>query len=119
MSADYPHRLRITRGTGSPTPGTVDPETGVITPAVGGDSVQVVYDGRADVQDAGESLPRNATGQAVKESDATAFLADEKAGLAIEPNDTAEVFYLDADRTAEGEVKFVRELDGAVLIKYR
>lgn len=110
----YPHRLRVTRS--SATVGTQDPETGVITP--GGGTV-VVYDGFADVQDAGESLPVTTTGQAVKDSDATAFLENEVAGLDILPNDVAEVFYLDTDRSAEGEVKFVREFDGAVLLKFR
>jgi hypothetical protein len=111
---DYPYRLRVTRP--NPTPGVQDPETGVITP--GGADI-VLYDDKADVQDAGEAIPRTATGQPVKDADATAFLKDEEAGLAIEPGDVAEVFYLGTDRTAEGEVKFVRELDGAVLIRYR
>lgn len=79
----------------------------------------MIYDGRADVQDAGEAIPRNASGMPALEAEATAFLADEKTGLNIEPNDTAEVFYPDGERTAEGEVKFVRELDGVVLIRFR
>ncbi len=110
----YPQRLRITRAVAGG--GVQDPETGTMPdppPRL------VLYDGLADVQDAGESLPRTATGQPVKVADATAFLEDEEAGLAIEPDDVAEVFYLGTDRTAEGEVKFVREMDGAVLLKYR
>ena len=114
MSSDYPHRLRVTRS--NPTPGAVDPETGDVTP---GGADLVLYDGLADVQDAGEAVPRNASGMPALASDATAFLQDEKAGLAIEPNDVATVFYPGGERTAEGEVKFVRELDGAVLIVFR
>lgn len=110
----YPHRLRITRPASGG--GVQDPETGVFVPS---GVASTIYDATADVQDAGESLPRTATGQAVKDADATAFLANEAAGLAIEPGDVATVFYPNSDRTAEGEVKFVRELDGAVLIRYR
>jgi hypothetical protein len=110
---DFPYLLQVTRP--SPLPAVQDPETGVFTPH----PPQVIYDGQADVQDAGEALPRGSTGQAVKDADATVFLKDEVAGLAIEPNDVATVFYPGGDRTAEGEVKFVRELDGVVLIKYR
>ena len=107
----YPHRLRITRpGTG----GSQDPDTGEWTPA----TEVVAYDDWADVQDAGEAVPRTATGQPVKESDATAFLKDEEAGLEIAVDDKAVVTYPDG-RYAEGEVKFVRDLDGAVLIRYR
>jgi hypothetical protein len=114
VSLLYQYRLRVTRA--NPNPGTQDPETGVITP--GGPDI-VVYDNKADVQDAGEAIPRTATGQPTKEADATAFLFDEKAGLAIEPDDVATVYYPDGETTAEGEVRFVREMDGAVLIRYR
>jgi hypothetical protein len=112
--ADFPYRLRVTRA--NSTLGTFNTETGELT---AGGADQVLYDGRADVQDAGESVPRNTSGMPFLEADATVFLKDEKAGLAIEPNDVAVVYYPDSDRTAEGEVKFVRELDGAVLLKYR
>lgn len=110
----YPHRLRVTRA--SSTPGVQDPETGEIT---AGGAELVLYDGKADVQDAGESLPRNTSGMPALEADATAFLQDEEAGLAIEPNDVATVFYPNSDRSADGEVKFVREIDGALLLKFR
>ena len=114
MSFDFPHRLVVTRA--STTGGAQDPDTGVFVP---GGTDTVIYDGAADVQDAGEAVPRTFTGQAVKEADATAFLLDEATGLDIEPGDVAVVHYPDGERTAEGEVLFVRELDGTVLIRYR
>jgi hypothetical protein len=110
----YPYRLRVTRP--NPDPGSIDPETGIITPA--GPDI-VAYDGGADVQDLGEAVPRTATGQPIKESEATIFVADEKAGLNIVPEDTAIVTYPDGETTAEGEVKFYRETDGVVLVRYR
>lgn len=111
---DFPYRLTITRP--SEGGGTQDPETGVFTP---GSADQVIYDGPADVQDAGEAMPRTATGQPVKEADATAFLKNEDAALLIAADDKAVVTYPDGVTYAEGEVRFVRELDGVVLIRYR
>jgi len=96
--------------------GTQDPETGVFTPS---GPATLVAEGWFDVQDAGEALPRSSTGQAVKDSDSTWFAKDEAIILALEPGDVGTVRYPDSGLTAEGEVKFVRELDGAVLVKYR
>jgi hypothetical protein len=113
-SAEFQYRLRITRPVEGA--GTQDPETGVFTP---GGADQVIYDGKADVQDVGETVPRTATGQPVKEADATAFLQNEDAALLIAVDDKAFVYYPNGDFWAEGEVRFVRELDGTVLIRYR
>jgi NAD(P)-dependent dehydrogenase (short-subunit alcohol dehydrogenase family) len=73
VSLDYPYRLRVTRA-GTVTPGAYDPETGGFTPSTSGDTV--IYDGPADVQDAGESIPRTASGQPEKIANATAFLPE-------------------------------------------
>jgi hypothetical protein len=110
----YEHRLRVTRaGTGS---GTYDPETGTYT----GPPDVVLYDGPADVQDAGEAVPRTATGQPVRDANATAFIppSEREKLLAIEPDDVAQVFYPDSDRSADGKVAFVREFDESLTLRY-
>jgi hypothetical protein len=111
----YDYLLRITRpGTGQ---GTYNEDTGEYTPA----ALQVIYDGAADVQDRGEALPRNSTGQPVKVADATVFLPESKSDviLDVEPGDKAIVTYPDRSRTAEGEVAFANEMDASILVTYR
>lgn len=112
---DYPHRLRITRA--SATPGTYNPETGEIT---GGSPDPVLYDGPADVQDAGEAIPRLASGQPIKDANATAFIPPYRRAdlLAVEPEDVAQVFYPDSDRSADARVSFVREMDDSLTLRY-
>lgn len=114
-SLGYDYRLRITRK--SDAPAVQDPETGVWTEVAD----VVVYDGPADVQDRGESLPRRATGQPVKVADATLFLPEhlEHKVLEIAVEDKATVYYPNSDRFAEGEVKATNELDGTLLVTYR
>lgn len=110
----YEHRLRVTRA--STTPGTYDPETGAFTTS--GD--QVIYDGPADVQDAGESIPRLASGQPVKDANATAFVPPSRREelLGLIPEDVAQVFYPNSDRSADGKVAFVREFDESLTLRY-
>lgn len=117
MSLDYPYRLRVTRA-GTVTPGVYDPETGGFTPSTSGDTV--IYDGPADVQDAGESIPRTASGQPEKIANATAFLPEYARDALLEmiPEDTVEVFYPKSDRSADGKVAFVEEMSEFVTIRY-
>ena len=113
---EYPHRLRITRP--SSTTGTVSTETGDVA---GGGVPSVLYDGPADVQDAGEAVPANASGMPWLQSDATAFLppSEHEKLLTVQPRDAVEVFYPDSDRKAEGNVNQVRDFDDALLLVYR
>ena len=91
--SDYPHRLVFTR-------------EGV-----------VVLDAKADVQDAGASVPRNMTGQPGTEATATAYLADERAGVLVEQYD-AVTDYCPNGQIKVGEVDAAaRELDGAMLLR--
>jgi hypothetical protein len=87
----------------------------------GGSADEVVYDGLADVQDAGEAVPRTATGQPTKEADATAFLpkSQREALLSIAVDDAVRVFYPNSDRIADGEVRSTREFDLTVMVRYR
>lgn len=92
----YGHQLLITRFNGS--------------------TDTVVYDGPADVQDAGASIPRGMTGQPGKEAEATAFLPDESRVGLIEQYDEATVTTPEG-RVKLGEVSATRELDGVVLLR--
>lgn len=114
----YDHRLRITRASIT-TPGTYDPETGAYTGGTSGDTV--VLDCPADVQDAGESIPRGASGMPALQADATAFIPPSHRAelLAVVPQDVVTVYYPNTDRTAEGNVQMVRELDDVLLLVYR
>ncbi len=92
----YGHQLLITRPVGS--------------------TDEVIYDGPADVQDAGASIPRGMTGQPGKEAEATAFLPDESLVGLIEQYDEATVTTPEG-RVKLGEVSATRELDGVVLLR--
>lgn len=76
-----------------------------------------VLDAKADVQDAGASVPRNMTGQPGTEATATAFLMDESAGVLVEQYDHV------TDYCPNGQIKYgevsapARELDGAMLLR--
>lgn len=119
----YDYRLRITRTSevGSTGGGTQDSETGVYDAPGTGTGRTVVLDCPADVQDAGESIPRNAAGMPWLKSDATVFIPPSRHEdlMAVVPNDVAEVFYPNSDRTAEGNVAMVRDFDDALLLVYR
>lgn len=105
----YPHRIRTTRARiGAST----DPATGAFTPAE-----DVVYEGPADVQDAGEAKPRSASGMPDLRSEATAFLEDEAAVSAHLPEDHAEVTWEDGT-TSDATVAFARMLDGSLLLRF-
>jgi hypothetical protein len=90
VGIQYPHRLKIIR------------------------DLAVIYDGKADVQDAGAAIPRNMTGQPGVEAEATAFLAG--SGIGIEQYDEAEV-YTEDGRVKYGEVSYFREMDDVVLLR--
>ncbi len=109
----YPHRLTITRANSAA--GTQDADTGAF---VTGGAAVTVYNDRADVQDSGEAVPRGASGMPNVDAEASAFLADEAKLFDIMPNDDAVVTYPNG-RTADGNVLFVKELDGTVLLKFR
>lgn len=80
------------------------------------DGVQYL-DAVADMQDVGASIPRNMTGQPGKEAEATAFLLDEGAGVAIEQYDEVTA-YCPNGLVKYGEVSAApRELDGAILLR--
>ena len=88
----------------------------VVTRVVGATET-VIYDGKADLQDASfASTPRGFTGTPPQELEVPVFLADEEAGIGIAPHDVATVHYADG-RTKFGEVTVYRELDGAALVK--
>ena len=55
------------------------------------------------------------------QSDATGFLPEDQVGdlLGITPGDAVVVHYPRSDRTADGEILFVRELDESLLIRFR
>jgi hypothetical protein len=109
----YLHRLVVTRPAAGG--GTQDSDTGVWTPGPAG--VQTLYDGLADVQDAGESIPRNASGMPTLNSEGTAYLADEKRAYNIQPGDAVVVHYPEG-YTADAQVGFVRILDGVLLLRF-
>lgn len=122
---EYAHRVVLTRAPDEDDPEATgagqDPDTGQPTGPGGVPVTDVtVYDGPADVQDAGESVPRGATGQPIKKADATVFLPEEQrdALLDIRPDDRIVVYYPDSDRSADGEVVFVRELDESFTIRF-
>lgn len=110
----YPHRLTITDPA---TPqGTQDAATGAWTPDAGA-TAAVLYDGAADVQDVGAVIERDADGKPTLRSDATAFLADERALAAIPSGAPATVTW-DDGTTAEATVVRVRRLDGSLALQW-
>lgn len=96
--------------------GSHDPVTHVFTP--GGDDEEL-YNGSADVQDAGLAIRRDPTDQAVIQSDARAYLRKESTLATIEAKRksgqpmTAVVTWRDGT-TSQARVDRVRRLDGAV-----
>jgi hypothetical protein len=130
----YPHRLVITRpapveapaGGGSGAGGAVDDGGGfgggydAPTPSEPG-AVLTVLDTRADVQDVGEATPRRATGLPMLNTQATAFLADERKVMDVEPGDHAVVTWNPGaadERTSDAEVLFARLHDGTVMLRF-
>lgn len=77
----------------------------------------LVLNAKADVQDAGASIPRNMTGQPGTEATATAYLQDERLGVLVEQFDEV-TDYAPNGQIKVGEVETpARELDGAMLLR--
>jgi hypothetical protein len=113
--SDYPHTLRITRGSTDPGAGGQDVD-GVWTPDPGQPQEVVLYDGPADVQDGGDTVERDNAGSPTAISNAVAFLADESQLSLILPNDAAKVTWADGSVT-QAAVNKVRKLDGTIFLK--
>lgn len=105
----YPHRWRVVRAGA----GSQDPDTGAWVPGAG----EVVYDGAADCQDEGETVRRDTEGREVAISDATLYLADERAAARHKVGDRGVVTWEDGT-TSDAEVARVVRLDGKLHLKW-
>lgn len=107
-----PHRLVITRpGEG----GVQDRETGQWVPA----PPVHLYDGGADVQDAGVVLSRAEDGTPALTSDAAAYPDDWSQVGRIRPDDDVRVQWEDEGASeSTGTVLRVRRLDGVIFIRW-
>lgn len=114
----YPHRVKVERAAAG---GSTDPDTGVFTP---GGAATVIHDGPGDVQDVGESRPRNSAGMPQLNSEASVFLLDESAIMDVMPGDQVTVGWesaalgFDVQRTSDAEVAFARVIDGSLLLRF-
>lgn len=109
--SEYPHHIRVTR------PGPIvgqDPDTG--QPEYGEEGL--LYDGPADVQDAGEVLARSPDGTPTEMSDATVFLPETAPLSAIMEEDHVLIDWNDGSPTDDAQVAKRRRLDGSLLLKY-
>lgn len=116
---DYPHKIKIYRAAGvgiDPTPATQDPDTGRTTDVNLLDDDTTIWEGRCDVQDKGEVIQRDQAGQPTLESDATCFLAKERAVSIVNINDRVTVTWEDGS-TQNAVVLQKRRLDGALLLR--
>jgi hypothetical protein len=111
-AGDIPYRERVliaVPGAG----GVQDPTTGIWSAA----PAQTIYEGVADVQDAGAALRRDASGRLVESWDAVAFLppAAEKAGVLarIRPDQAVTITWADGSHASAAVVR-ARRIDGAV-----
>lgn len=95
--------------------GSQDPNTGAWTP--GSTAASVLYQGSADVQDVGTVLARDPTGEPTDVSDATVFLADDSVLPGLKSSYKVDITYRNG-KTQSGQIKQVRQLDGAVLIEW-
>ena len=111
---DWPHKLRIARAT-APGGGSQN-DDGVWLDNADQDDDTVVYDDKADVQDAGKALERDNLGSPTNPSSAIAFLKDERKIKDIKPGDVAEITWEDGTKD-KATVLRVRRIDGALALK--
>lgn len=115
---DYPHTITIYRpaGAADPTPITQDPDTGHTTDSNLTDDNTTVWEGRCDVQDVGEVLKRDQAGQPILESDATCFLAKERAVSLVNDGDKVTITWEDKS-TSDAIVLAKRRIDGVLSLR--
>jgi hypothetical protein len=120
----YPHWIRVTTPT-EPTPvvGGTDDGGGFGTPTEGpAPDERTVLDCACDVQDVGQVVPARALGLPNLDADTTVFVADERALFDV-PNGSNATVTLDPEsdtpvQVMQGEVTYVRALDGALLVRF-
>jgi len=115
---DYPHTITIyrTAGVSDPTPASQDPDTGRTTDADTSDDNTTIWKGRCDVQDVGEVIKRDQAGQPTLESDATCFLAKERAVSLVNDGDRVTITWED-ESTSDAIVLARRRLDGVLSLR--
>jgi hypothetical protein len=115
---NYPHQITVYRpaGNADPTPIVQDPDTGHTADSDLTDDNTTVWTGRCDVQDIGEVLKRDPAGQPVLESDATCFLAKERAVTLVEDGDLVTITWED-QTTSDAQVLSRRRLDGVLALR--
>ena len=113
----YMQRLRVTRAGAAP-PGVQDPDTGVFTPDPG-NTADVIYDNRADVQDVNAVVRRGILGEPKPDTNAIVFLLGRYAVATIREGDLAVVTWDDPAHTQQSaEVNAVRRLDDTLELRY-
>lgn len=114
----FPHHLKVTRGGSGGAEGSLDPDTGIWTPAESPAADLVLYDGAADVQDPGTMIRRTQEYIPVMNasSDLTAFLYDERAIRKIKNNDQAEVTWEDGSVETFTVVRS-HHIDGSITLR--
>ena len=113
--SDFPHQLRIFRGTVAS--GGTQSDDGVWSDNPAAEDDNEVYNDRADVQDAGSTLERDNLGSPSNPSNAVAFLRDEKAIGDIKVGDLADITWEDGSKD-KAVVSKKRRLDGTVFLRY-
>lgn len=115
---DYPHLITIYRSAAGadPTPPVQDPDTGRTDDVDASDDNTTVWKGRCDCQDVGEVLKRDQAGAPTLESDATCFLAKERAVTLVNDGDLVTITWED-QTTSDAQVLARRRLDGVLALR--
>lgn len=117
----WPHRVVIERQVGGEDGGGgQDEDTGVPTPAPGGDTT-TIHEGRADVQDAGVAIEQDTTGRVTRTADAVMFLQDESVIPSLKDGDQVSIYWQPAVDDADvstGSIEKIVRLDGKVFLRY-
>lgn len=113
----YSQRLRLERPADA-TAGDQDPDTGVFDPDADVEPI-VVYDNRADVQDAPAAVRRGDLGLQVPDADAVVYLLGRHAVAAVREGDTGVITWDDPAHTQQAcEVAKVRRLDDSLELRF-
>lgn len=113
--SDYPHLLRVYRGTDPSGGAQTDDGVWTDNPALADDNE--VYNDRADVQDGGVTLEKDNLASPANPSNAIAFLRKEKLIKDIKVDDSVEITWEDGTKDLARVAK-VRRLDSSILLRY-